>query len=178
MPGLPSEGPVRKRLALAGLADTDAIGPPYSPYALTRDPERSGPACCLIMNSISRDMSPLEPERSRSLESAVDARLTRALRLREAMHGIAKGPPRKPSEGAPCNGCGLCCALQLCPIAIEFIEAAEAPCPAMEYAGGRFWCGLARYPSRYFGTPASSDRLIRPMVQAELSIGEGCDASD
>ncbi len=48
----------------------------------------------------------------------------------------------------------------------------------MEFADGRFWCGLVRYPSRYLGTPVFSNRLIRPMVFAELSIGEGCDASD
>jgi len=72
----------------------------------------------------------------------------------------------------------LCCALQLCPLAVEFLASAEAPCPAMEFADGRFWCGLVRYPSRYLGTPVFSNRLIRPMVFAELSIGEGCDASD
>jgi hypothetical protein len=48
----------------------------------------------------------------------------------------------------------------------------------MEFADGRFWCGLARHPSRYFGTPAFSNRLIAPMVHDALNIGEGCDASD
>jgi hypothetical protein len=92
--------------------------------------------------------------------------------------GVGPGPPRKPAEGEACNGCGLCCAIALCPLAAEFLDAAEPPCPAMEFADGRFWCGLARRPSRYFGTPASGNRLIRPMVQQALSIGEGCDASD
>jgi hypothetical protein len=66
----------------------------------------------------------------------------------------------------------------LCAVAVEFIEAATAPCPAMEFAEGRFWCGLVREPSRYLGTPASGNRLIRPLIFAALSIGEGCDASD
>ncbi len=48
----------------------------------------------------------------------------------------------------------------------------------MEFADGRFWCGLVRHPGRYLGTPAFSNRLIRPMVHEALSIGEGCDASD
>ena len=48
----------------------------------------------------------------------------------------------------------------------------------MEFADGRFWCGLARRPSRYLGTPPFSNRLLRPMVYAALNIGEGCDASD
>jgi hypothetical protein len=86
--------------------------------------------------------------------------------------------PAKPREGAPCNGCGLCCALQLCGLAVEFLDAETAPCPAMEFAGGRFWCGLAKHPGRYFGTPASADKLLGPMVERALSIGEGCDAGD
>lgn len=93
-------------------------------------------------------------------------------------HGVGQEPPRKPLEGEACNGCGLCCAVQLCALALEFLADAVAPCPAMEFADGRFWCGLARRPSRYFGTPASSNRLIGPLVHAALNIGEGCDASD
>ena len=65
----------------------------------------------------------------------------------------ARGPPRKPPEGDACNGCGLCCAVQLCPIVIELLPDAQAPCPAMEFSGERFWCGLIRRPSRYLGTP-------------------------
>ena len=68
--------------------------------------------------------------------------------------------------------------MQLCALAVEFLEAAAAPCPAMEFADGRFWCGLVRRPSRYLGMPATGNRLIRPMVHAALSIGEGCDSSD
>lgn len=98
--------------------------------------------------------------------------------IREAVDETGAGPPRKPPEGAACNGCGLCCAVQLCPLALEFLDAAAAPCPAMEFADGRFWCGLARRPSRYFGVPAFSNRMLRPMVHEALSIGEGCDASD
>ncbi len=86
--------------------------------------------------------------------------------------------PRKPPEGDPCNGCGLCCAAALCAIAIELLDADQAPCPAMEFAEGRFWCGLVRRPSRYCGTPPFSDRRIRTLIEAALAIGEGCDASE
>ena len=41
-----------------------------------------------------------------------------------------------------------------------------------------FGAGLARHPSRYPGTPSKSDRLIGPMLRAELAIREGCDAAD
>jgi len=48
----------------------------------------------------------------------------------------------------------------------------------MEFAAGRFWCGLVRHPNRYLGTPLASNRLIGPMVHEALCIGEGCDAAD
>ncbi len=85
---------------------------------------------------------------------------------------------RKPPEGAACNGRGLCCAVQLCALAVEFLDSAAAPCPAMEFADSRFWCGLVRHPNRYFGTPSFSNRLIGPLVHTALSIGEDCDSSD
>jgi hypothetical protein len=68
--------------------------------------------------------------------------------------------------------------LELCALAVELIDDAAAPCPAMEYADGRFWCGLVRHPHRYLGTPAASNRFIGPMVHDALCIGEGCDATD
>lgn len=86
--------------------------------------------------------------------------------------------PRKPPEGERCNGCGLCCALELCSLATEFLGVQAAPCPAMEFAGGRIWCGVARSPHRYLGTPPSSDRVIGPIVRETLSIGTGCDCGE
>jgi hypothetical protein len=62
--------------------------------------------------------------------------------------------------------------VQLCPIVIELLPDAQAPCPAMEFSGERFWCGLIRRPSRYLGTPLQSDRVIGPMASVELAIGQ------
>lgn len=67
---------------------------------------------------------------------------------------------------------------ELCSLAAEFLDAQAAPCRAMEFARGRFWCGLARTPSRYLGTPPSGDRVISRMVCEALSIGEGCDCGE
>jgi hypothetical protein len=48
----------------------------------------------------------------------------------------------------------------------------------MEFGGERFWCGLARHPSRYLGTPPTADPLIGNMICVELAIGEGCDTGE
>lgn len=86
--------------------------------------------------------------------------------------------PRKPRQGETCNGCGLCCAVELCGLAVELLGAGSVPCPAMEIGSGRFWCGLVRRPSRYLDTPPIGDRALGPLMRMALSIGEGCDADD
>ncbi len=105
-------------------------------------------------------------------------RIGLAFAVRLIARDMVDSIPAKPTEGARCNGCGLCCALQLCDLAVEFLDAQTAPCPAMEFADGRFWCGIARNPNRYFGIPAFANKFIRPLVHQALSIGEGCDAGD
>lgn len=59
--------------------------------------------------------------------------------------------PRKPAYGAACNGCGLCCVAVPCSLAMAFIDQCDEakPCPALEWADGRSWCGLIRNPAKY-----------------------------
>jgi hypothetical protein len=87
--------------------------------------------------------------------------------------------PDKPREGAECNGCGRCCAAEPCSIAREFLNAPPAPCPAMEFEGGRFWCGMVRNPGRYLGMPESvAAEVVREPFIFLLGIGRGCDSTD
>ncbi len=85
--------------------------------------------------------------------------------------------PEKPEEGAPCNGCGFCCAAEPCGLAVEFIGATVGPCPAMEFDDGRFWCGLVRNPSSYLDTPAFGDHMVGAIFAQALGVGRGCDSS-
>lgn len=75
--------------------------------------------------------------------------------------------PTKPAFGAPCNGCGLCCALELCPIAEIAFPGASAPCPALRLAddGSRFYCELVAIEIVHG---------LEPMLQHEIGIGKGC----
>lgn len=87
----------------------------------------------------------------------------------------AKAPP-KPDFGSPCNGCGFCCAAEPCGVARQFVPGAidGAPCPAMEFEGGRFWCGMVRRPGHYLGLPAWGDGEMGAMIGEALGTGKGC----
>ena len=84
--------------------------------------------------------------------------------------------PEKPEEGAPCNGCGFCCAAEPCGLAVEFLGATAGPCPAMEFDAGRFWCGLVRNPSSYLDMPAFGDPVVGAIFARAVGIGRGCDS--
>lgn len=86
----------------------------------------------------------------------------------------------KPAFGALCNGCGVCCALDPCAIAHQWIDAnAGEPCPALEFGEGRFWCGMVRRPSHYMRLSNDwGDRILGSAIATALGVRRGCDASD
>ena len=72
--------------------------------------------------------------------------------------------PEKPIRGQPCNGCGLCCAVELCKIA-EMAGETATPCRFMNFHDGRFWCGFVE-TERAAG--------MEPLIADGLGIGTGC----
>ena len=89
----------------------------------------------------------------------------------------------KPRRGEACNGCGLCCALELCDLAVNlFGEAQSAPCPALEYEGGRAWCGMVRSPAKHmklkFSLPEEFEYELSTGIEQILHIGKGCGMDD
>ena len=86
--------------------------------------------------------------------------------------------PTKPPTGSPCNGCGLCCIAEQCRISLELFGAAQV-CPALEYEGDRFWCGIMRHPEQYGAIvdgfedwEGASAKYYRTLIGAE----KGCDS--
>ena len=87
-------------------------------------------------------------------------------------------PVAKPPFRAPCNGCGVCCLAQLCPIAIDWLPGVTTPCPALETEDGRFWCGLIRHPSKHLGIRFNGDSILSPMIAKGVGLGQGCSMED
>lgn len=77
--------------------------------------------------------------------------------------------PEKPKYTEPCNHCGLCCSLVLCPIASVSFPGARAPCPALVTTDGAAKCGLVM-AEQWFES--------EPILQKALGIGCGCSMPD
>lgn len=86
--------------------------------------------------------------------------------------------PAKPTVGAACNGCGVCCALETCPAArLRFLRS-RGPCPALEWSAPerRYRCGLLNRPGHYFGMlPTRAEAFARRLLARWIAAGQGCD---
>ena len=93
---------------------------------------------------------------------------------------IHREAPAKPPEGSPCNGCGVCCTLETCPVArLRFLQA-KGPCPALAWSASekRYRCGLLVNPEKYFGwLPTAGENIARRLFSRWISAGLGCDCS-
>lgn len=79
--------------------------------------------------------------------------------------------PDKPKRGEPCNGCGACCASELCEIGKMMFSADQLPCPAlaMSLDGTRTVCSLV-------ATEIAMG--MEPILQTCLGVGLGCSMDD
>lgn len=95
----------------------------------------------------------------------------------QTIHVHREAPP-KPAEGEPCNGCGVCCMLETCPVArLRFLQT-KGPCPALQWLDDekRYLCGLLVEPGKYFGwLPAKRNDTARRLFARWISAGQGCD---
>jgi hypothetical protein len=88
--------------------------------------------------------------------------------------------PEKPVYGAPCNGCGICCAAGPCPVALVFLFQFKGKCRALLWQDetGRYVCGMVASPDRYVKLipekwRASGGRFFASRIAA----GAGCDSA-
>lgn len=84
--------------------------------------------------------------------------------------GVEKtGVREKPLFGMPCNGCGLCCQMEICAIGAAAFPKATAPCPALRFAGSNFRCAIVE---------AEAAAGMEPVIADALGIGRGCCSDD
>jgi len=88
--------------------------------------------------------------------------------------------PTKPAEGDACNGCGVCCASEPCPIGVLVSRRLHGECAALEWSdeGGAYRCGIAAHPSKHL--PPGLRWLAPALAKLTLrfiSAGSGCDCN-
>jgi hypothetical protein len=80
--------------------------------------------------------------------------------------------PEMPGYMQPCNGCGYCCAAEVCEVGKALHgEEQSAPCPSMRFRAGRFWCDAV----------ALADEISPEhgfFLRLKMGIGVGCDCDD
>lgn len=87
---------------------------------------------------------------------------------------IHAAAPAKPAPGQPCNGCGVCCSAEPCPVGVLVSRRRSGACAALAWddGQGRYVCGiLAKARKGVIGR--MGERWIRRMIAA----GAGCDCS-
>ena len=84
--------------------------------------------------------------------------------------------PAKPKFKTPCNGCGKCCALQICPVGEIAFPHAVAPCPALKITPdrSRTYCELAAFESYAI----EKSLIAEPLIHRALGIDNGCTMED
>ncbi len=85
--------------------------------------------------------------------------------------------PAKPAWGAACNGCGVCCAAEPCPIGVLVSGRRSGSCQALEWrdAEQRYACGVVSAPERYLGA-GRLGRALSALARRMISAGSGCDS--
>jgi hypothetical protein len=93
----------------------------------------------------------------------------------------------KPEWGAPCNGCGVCCLLEPCPLGVVLSHSRQGACAAVRWHGEaqQYRCGALTEPLTVLqhAMPRSLQWLA-PWLAAGLArlagrwiaAGQGCDS--
>lgn len=89
----------------------------------------------------------------------------------------------KPKIGHPCNGCGICCKIQLCNTGAFLLrktkvfgeKTIKGECPALiPNEDNTFSCGLIRRPAMFVRSTYRPD-IISRTVATLIGAGTGCD---
>lgn len=88
--------------------------------------------------------------------------------------------PPKPALGAPCNGCGVCCLAEPCPLGQVISRRRQGACDALRWdaSAARYHCGaLVDAPALLGPRWAWAAPLLSRLARRWIAVGVGCDAS-
>lgn len=92
---------------------------------------------------------------------------------------IHPAAPPKPAQGAPCNGCGVCCAALPCPVSRLLLDHRRGGCPALQWDGPeqRYRCGMVLAPAQYVSwLPRRWNAFAGRRFARWIAAGRGCDS--
>lgn len=98
-------------------------------------------------------------------------------RMRQQVIHVHLEAPAKPPEGQVCNGCGVCCLAEPCPMGRWLSGRRTGACRALGWdeAGRRYRCGALDDPRRWL--PFVPPAWARVLARRWISAGRGCDCS-
>ena len=87
--------------------------------------------------------------------------------------------PAKPAPGAPCNGCGVCCAWQPCPLGMLVSGRRHGACAALRWQADerQYRCAMVSGPEAVWpGMPAALRAPLMHLARRWIASGAGCDS--
>jgi hypothetical protein len=87
--------------------------------------------------------------------------------------------PSKPLFGAACNGCGVCCSWQPCPLGVLVTGRRNGACAALRWhdAEQHYRCTMVDAPEAAWpALPAALRGPLRRLARRWIAAGAGCDS--
>lgn len=88
--------------------------------------------------------------------------------------------PAKPDYGQACNGCGVCCSAEPCPVARVFLWQRRGACRALEWHtdAGAYRCGMLLRPAHYlYFIPVVLQTWFSRLVSRWIAANSFCDST-
>jgi hypothetical protein len=98
--------------------------------------------------------------------------------MQQVIH-IRPEAPAKPARGQTCNGCGVCCLAEPCPLGQLLSRRRQGACDALRWDETtlRYQCGAVTDPKGVWPLlPSAAVSASRRLALRWISAAEGCDS--